>query len=185
MLCFEIEGTPIPWMRPGVMRTKKCNIIYDKQKKDKELIQWQLRFRYKEKPLTIPISVELIFGMPIPASTSGALRRQMLHGVVHHCKKPDLDNLTKFIFDAMNGLIYVDDAQISVLSTSKIYSSVPSTLIRIRPLTIINQQIKQEENNGDYLRDDGSGCFPGDYPEPERPKKTRGKKTNIIPFGNG
>ena len=34
----------------------------------------------------------------------------------------DLDNMVKFVLDALNGVAYLDDAQISVLSASKRYS---------------------------------------------------------------
>lgn len=37
-------------------------------------------------------------------------------------KTPDLDNLIKLVLDAMNGIVYVDDAQIVTLEAKKYYA---------------------------------------------------------------
>lgn len=39
----------------------------------------------------------------------------------YHTSKPDLDNLTKALKDALNGVIYVDDSQICFLDAKKHY----------------------------------------------------------------
>ncbi len=47
----------------------------------------------------------------------------------------DIDNLVKFVFDALNGKVYADDSQIAVLSTAKLYMSQdPYTEIILRKL---------------------------------------------------
>ena len=38
---------------------------------------------------------------------------------IRHTKKPDADNLAKAVLDSLNGLIWVDDAQVCELSVSK------------------------------------------------------------------
>lgn len=39
----------------------------------------------------------------------------------HHTKKPDVDNCVKAVLDAMNGIVWIDDAQIVSLLARKEY----------------------------------------------------------------
>lgn len=41
-----------------------------------------------------------------------------------HSKRPDLDNLIKALTDAMNGIVFKDDSEISVILSSKAYSDM-------------------------------------------------------------
>jgi Holliday junction resolvase RusA-like endonuclease len=162
---------------------KDRNIVYDKQKKDKDLVRWQMKFDYKEQPLTGPLRIDLVFRMAIPKSTSGVRKRQMIHGVIHHMKKPDIDNLTKFIFDCMNDLVFKDDAQICELNVKKIYSEYPSTLIKITALQEDNNQQKEEEaDDGDHPRKAGRGDVPRDRPQRKRAGEVERAKNRVIPF---
>lgn len=52
-------------------------------------------------------------------------------------KYPDLDNVVKFVLDALEGLAYVNDKQISMLSAEKRYRTCPGpgrTSMRIAPI---------------------------------------------------
>jgi Holliday junction resolvase RusA-like endonuclease len=40
------------------------------------------------------------------------------------CKKPDIDNYIKLLFDGMNGIIYKDDCQIVALEATKVYGTI-------------------------------------------------------------
>jgi Holliday junction resolvase RusA-like endonuclease len=187
MINIEVDGEPIPWARPGHRRFKKdgkfVDIIYDKQKREKEMVQWQMRSQFKEEPLTVPLLVDLTFRMAIPKSTSAPIRREMLHGMYQHAKRPDIDNLTKFFLDCMNGLVFKDDSQISTLYCRKIYSSVPSTLIRIRPLSRNNPKELEEVINDEYsIRDDGSGDVYRTDLDKERTEIAGRKENRIITF---
>jgi Holliday junction resolvase RusA-like endonuclease len=55
--------------------------------------------------------------MPIPKYTHTAKKKRM--HCCPHDKKPDADNLEKFLNDALKGLIWSDDAKISWLLRSK------------------------------------------------------------------
>ena len=149
MINLKIDGVPIPWQRPGhkMLRDgdRNVSIVYDKQKKEKQMIHWQLMDQFCEEKITSPIAMDITFGMPIPPSTSRPLREQMSAGEIHHMKKPDIDNLTKFILDCMNDFIFVDDSQICSLNLKKVFSSQPSTLIVITPLIKNVLQKKADE----------------------------------------
>lgn len=71
------------------------------------------------EPLIGPLFVISHYRMPIPKYTHTAKKRRM--HCTPHAKKPDGDNLEKFLNDALKGLIWKDDAQISWLVRSKTY----------------------------------------------------------------
>jgi len=69
----------------------------------------------------IPIKLEAIFYLNKPKST----KRE--YPVV----RPDLDNLTKLLTDALQHFLYEDDAQIVDCSLSKRYGSPPRITLRM------------------------------------------------------
>ena len=66
--------------------------------------------------LSGPVSVELVFVFP---RTKGQIWKRRDMPRIRHTKKPDADNLAKAVLDSLNGLIWVDDAQVCELSVSK------------------------------------------------------------------
>jgi len=56
-------------------------------------------------------------------SERSAIRASKVSGVVPFLKKPDKDNIEKLLCDAIDGLAYMDDAQIVFGTGAKIYSS--------------------------------------------------------------
>jgi Holliday junction resolvase RusA-like endonuclease len=69
--------------------------------------------------------------MPIPASISRKKLELYLGGAIRHIKRPDLDNLIKFVKDCANGVLWKDDSQIISLNASKAYHPDPQTEIRL------------------------------------------------------
>ena len=68
---------------------------------------------------------------PIPKSTSKRLRKEMLDENVFPTKKPDIDNVVKSIFDALNKVAFNDDTQIISLNVRKFYSETPRVEVTI------------------------------------------------------
>lgn len=83
----------------------------------------------------VPIAVTIEFGMAIPASTTKKKRADMLQGLIHHTVKPDVDNLTKAVLDALNDLAWHDDAQITELHVNKVYTENPYIQLSIKKIT--------------------------------------------------
>jgi len=134
MITLELFGNPIPQQRPRFARKGNFVSCYDNQDKIKEGYKWQIRSQFREDPLEMPVGLDLIFFMPIPQSLSGVKKRQMANGLIGHSKKPDLDNLQKFVLDCLNALVFQDDSQVCEIRAKKIYSNKPGTLVRVIPL---------------------------------------------------
>ena len=124
-----------------------CIETLDPLSKIKEGFKWQIRSQYRNQPLETPVVLDITFFMPIPKSTSGIKKRQMLNGICYHMKRPDLDNLQKLALDCLNNLVIKDDSQVVDIRTRKIYAEKPGTLIRIYP-----KEQQQEKPHEDYLR---------------------------------
>lgn len=144
MITLELFGDPVAQKRPRFARQGSHVHTYDPQAKLKEGYKWQMRSQFREEPLLTPVGLDLVFFMPIPKSLSGIKKRQMANGIIAHQKKPDLDNLIKFVLDCLNGLLFKDDAQIGELRAKKIYSSNPGTLIRAFPLADEKRELLYE-----------------------------------------
>jgi len=65
--------------------------------------------------------------MPIPKGTSKKKRAEM----IYHTKRPDLDNLVKFVKDCMNGIVWHDDSLVAELHAGKLYDENPRTAITV------------------------------------------------------
>lgn len=63
-----------------------------------------------------PIALRAVFVLPRPSSMCWAKKPTPR---VKHGKKPDADNLAKSLLDALNGLLWRDDSQISSMTIEK------------------------------------------------------------------
>jgi len=125
-----IDGIPTPKGRPRYFSRNGRVVVYtpEKTKAAERRIRVAFNLEYMMlQPLDYPLHVHLHFVMPIPKSISKVKRAKMI-GAPHH-KRPDLDNLSKTVLDALNGALYGDDGIVSKLSASKVYGEHPQTII--------------------------------------------------------
>ena len=94
-----------------------------KTREAEEAIQWAYRTQVHEPPYEarVPLNVWVQAVFTVPKSDSRAAKADKLEGRVRPCRKPDADNIAKLILDALNGLAWYDDAQITGLSVTKRY----------------------------------------------------------------
>lgn len=85
----------------------------------------------RNKPLAGPISVKVMAGLPVPKSWPEWKREAALQGRVVPTGKPDDDNLGKAAKDALNGVAWLDDAQIVFGSVWKFYAAQPGVKIEV------------------------------------------------------
>ena len=121
---FTVYGSPVPQGRPKFYRRGGHVGVYDpvKSKDWKSEVRWQA-IENKVKILEGPLIMNLYFYLPRPKS--------LPKKVLHHTKKPDVDNLVKAIKDALRDICYHDDSQITQLFASKEYGTEPRVEINI------------------------------------------------------
>ena len=78
-----------------------------------------------------PLKVELSVYMKMPNSFSKIKKHRALAGELRPLVKPDCDNISKNILDALNGIAYPDDKQIVELTIKKYYGNSDMVNVRI------------------------------------------------------
>lgn len=147
---LSVPGVPTPKQsaRFGMVKNKfgkMIPIVY----KDKEVRIKENNFKAsviheisQKYPGFIPyadcgLSIKLTFVFPPLKSMNKKLieKISLEKECVYKITKPDLgDNLKKLTLDAMNGVVYIDDAQICLETARKIYGNAPRTDIEISVL---------------------------------------------------
>lgn len=84
----------------------------------------------RRAPFIGPMSLMLQVYKVMPASWSQAKRKSAFYVT----GKPDCDNIGKLASDALNKLVWHDDAQIAMFSVVRIYGDTEYTVISIRAL---------------------------------------------------
>lgn len=87
----------------------------------KESYQWQIKSQYKGKPLEgkIGMVVSLYFG---------------------NKRKNDIDNFNKLLYDALTGIVWLDDSQIYQVLTLKYYDKLnPRIELEVKELLETNK----------------------------------------------
>ena len=83
-----------------------------------------------------PLQVRIEFYMQHPKSYTKKKIQAIEDGLLKHTVKPDLDNLTKALLDALNDIAWHDDAQIVDLQIRKEYTTGNGYInLNIRQLT--------------------------------------------------
>lgn len=85
-------------------------------------------------PLDQPLEFVMRAVFPVPASWSQRKQQQALTGDILPGKKPDLDNIAKAWNDALNGVVYRDDALIVRQILEKRYGPQPLVVVTVRPI---------------------------------------------------
>jgi Holliday junction resolvase RusA-like endonuclease len=85
-------------------------------------------------PIDVPVRVELLVELPIPGSWSRRKAEGAITGDVRPTSRPDIDNYTKAILDAINTIVIVDDSQVVDLRAVKKFSVAPKMVATIFPI---------------------------------------------------
>lgn len=129
-----IPGNPIPKARHKMRMNGRFPQAYDPKAADAKRVRECLRKIAANGPnfdLETVIHLDVSFYVYIPISSTKAERTRMAWGLDHPSKKPDIDNLLKFILDCANGILFKDDAQICSVNCVKRYSENPRTEINM------------------------------------------------------
>lgn len=129
-----IPGEPTAKGRPRIGRAWGRAIAFTPQKtRTREGIIAALAMEAMKgsAPFDGPVQLTLTAFFSVPASWSKAKRAAALSGAILPAKRPDLDNIVKAATDALNGIVYLDDAQICAVMISKLYAERAETVIHV------------------------------------------------------
>lgn len=99
-------------------------------------VQKVMRSVWEGEPIALPIHLDLVAHMPVPASWPKKKKALAETDHILHVSKPDVDNILKLIKDCANDLLYCDDAQIVSVVACKRFSAKPGyqlTLYTLEP----------------------------------------------------
>jgi len=135
-----IPGDPIAKARPRFARRGQFVSTYNVQETEEGRALLLCRDQIKEQ-FTGPIEASLWFFIRRPKSHYGTGRNAEIlkktSPVYPSVKPPDVDNYVKFYLDILNGVAWVDDAQICYIKACKRFCEIgkqPSTVIMLQPL---------------------------------------------------
>lgn len=129
---FEVPGKIVGKGRPR-LNTYTGNVYTPTKTKDYEsLVQQYFLLKYpKFKPFEGRVKVEINALFEVPKSTKKTEKELMLQNKINPTKKPDIDNIVKIVLDAMNGVAFKDDIQITKLDVEKAYASEEIIKVKI------------------------------------------------------
>lgn len=123
---FNVDCTPVGKGRPRFRRQGNFVRTYsDKKTLDFEDLvrQAAIKAMGSSEPLETPVALFCYVRLPVPQSHSKKRTMACLEGLERPAKKPDLDNIVKAVSDAINTIIFKDDAQVVSLHATKKYDS--------------------------------------------------------------
>lgn len=129
---FEVPGKIIGKGRPR-LNSYTGTVYTPTRTKDYEtLVEQYFLLKYPRfKPFEGRVQVDIIANFEIPKSAKKADKELMLENKINPTKKPDIDNIVKIVLDAMNGIAFKDDTQITKLQVEKLYSTSESISVKI------------------------------------------------------
>lgn len=123
-VAFVVPGTPVGKGRPKFARRGNFVSTYTPEKTAS--YENLVKVKAQEAMTGIPVFagavvVEIALFVTPPASWSQKKQREALAGKIFPTSKPDVDNVIKGIFDAMNEIVWKDDKQAVDLVVRKRY----------------------------------------------------------------
>lgn len=134
MIRLTIPGEPVGKQRPRAVKRGEFVQMYT----PKETVNYESYVKslfvqaYPEHvPFSVPLKVDIAITRTIPKAVSQKMKDKMLNGEFRVMTKPDLDNVIKTLFDALNKVAYTDDNLIDEVHAKKFYGEVPKVEIII------------------------------------------------------
>ena len=129
------DGKPLQDKKSGRAITR----TYNEQESEEGLFALELRRQWQRPPLQGPVELCLLFCLPRPKGHYGTGRnagKLKPSAPAFHVKKPDCDNMVKFVKDCANTIVWKDDNQVCELVALKRYteSYQPRTEVMVREL---------------------------------------------------
>lgn len=136
-IIFIVPGTPVGKGRPKFARRGNFVTTYTPEK----TASYENLVKVKAEEAMCgrnaiegAVCVEISLYVTPPASWSQKKQRAALDGDVFPTSKPDVDNVIKGIFDAMNEIVWKDDKQVVDVVVRKRYAQTARAHVEVRAL---------------------------------------------------
>jgi len=134
---FTVMGRPRPQGRPRAVRFGRHARVHPdpKDSVNQEHIAVIAQQHRPETPARGPVWVTIACYFPRPKSHYGTGRNSgklKYKAPFYYKSRPDCDNLAKAVLDAINGVYFVDDAQVCKLMVTKYYDERPRTEVTVK-----------------------------------------------------
>ena len=144
MIKFRYHGEAVGKGRPRVRIIKKGKQAFPQLYTPKETKEFEEAIRFEffagncdgwpVYERGTPLKATVLIGCSIPKSYTKKKQALCRDRVLVPDKKPDLDNILKSIFDALNGYAFEDDSQIVEIFAEKQYAVEPFVEVEIDEL---------------------------------------------------
>jgi Holliday junction resolvase RusA-like endonuclease len=132
IVTFTVFGEPVPKARPRFTRQGRAYTPTKTRDYEKVVADAARQAMGSSEALETPVSLFIHVTFAVPQSYSKKRREACLNGFERHTKKPDCTNLAKGIEDAMNGIVYRDDSQITSLHVTKVWGTESLVQIMVK-----------------------------------------------------
>ena len=126
---FEILGKPTGKGRPR--RGKYGTYTPQKTRDYEDLVKLSFKNKYKVEPSEREIKMKITAVFEPPRRLSKKKRAELIDWEQGYMHKPDIDNIAKIILDALNGLAYKDDNQVTALLLFKQYGTADKVVVEL------------------------------------------------------
>lgn len=130
-ITFKIPGTIVPWARAG----KRGHVQFTpaKQRSFMNVVRGSAHDAMDDrKPVEGPVSLKVVAVYPWPKSTTK--KRRADPAGAWKTTKPDDDNIGKLVRDCLNGIAFVDDAQVCQSASWKVFGERPGLTVSVEAL---------------------------------------------------
>ena len=132
MIKFLVKTRPKPQQR----HRSNGRFQYDPSSKDKKDFLLQAKQFAPAKPITKDIEISITFCYKRPRNHYISKKKVLIlkeDAPFYKSSKADLDNLVKFVCDALNGIFYKDDSQIVSIYASKVWGAEDYVFVKVSP----------------------------------------------------
>lgn len=131
-VAFTLPGAPVAKGRPRFARGVTYTDAKMRAAEQSVLAAYLVAGGSERTPHDGPVVVSIVATFVPAESWPKWKRSRAVLGAWPHTARPDIDNVVKAVFDALNGRAYTDDSQIVRLIAVKQYGPHASTAVKLR-----------------------------------------------------
>lgn len=139
-VAFQVPGKPVGKGRPRATKRGKHIALYTPEKTvsyESTVALAASQAMSGRQLIAGPVYVLMSIVLPVPRSWSQRKQNEALAGVLVPTTKPDMDNVIKAVFDAINGVVWNDDAQVADLRVTRRYGGTPGVSVIVSVLEVV------------------------------------------------